>query len=97
MMTPWAGQAAPDPLRLTILGGLAYAALACRDTAGCADCDGEPCPDHAGDADLAARFEDAYMQVAAGTREWCDLAVKLISEMNLRDHYQHARGSQSRR
>ena len=31
---------------------------------------------------LADRFENAYMQVAAGSAAWCDLAVKLISEMN---------------
>jgi len=66
MMTPWA-PAPADPLRLTILGGLAYAALTSRET---------------GDTDLAARFEDAYVQVATGSGAWCDLAVKLISEMN---------------
>ena len=66
MMTPWA-PAPADPLRVTILGGLAAAALTCRA---------------AGDDDLAGRFEDAYMQVAAGSAAWCDLAVKLISEMN---------------
>jgi hypothetical protein len=78
------GPATPpaDPLRTIILGGLAYAALACRDTGNCAGCSSTPCPDHAGDADLAARFENAYMQVAAGSTAWCDLAVKLISEMN---------------
>ena len=90
MMTPWdAGHAAPDPLRVNILGGLAYSALDLREriaraAAGeCADCrPGRPCPDHAAAAELADQFENAYMQVAAGTREWCDLAVKLISEMN---------------
>ena len=51
MMTPWA-PAPADPLRLTILAG------------------------------LAGQFEDAYVQVAAGSAAWCDLAVKLISEMN---------------
>jgi hypothetical protein len=63
------GPATPpaDPLRTVILGGLAYAALACRDAA---------------DTDLADRFEHAYMQVANGSTAWCDLAVKLISEMN---------------
>jgi hypothetical protein len=66
MMTPWA-PAPADPLRLTILGGLAYAALTSR-----AD----------GDTDLADQFDDAYIQVAAGSAAWCDLAVKLISEMN---------------
>ena len=66
MMTPWA-PAPADPLRVTILGGLACAALACRD---------------AGDDDLADQFEDAYMQVAYGSAAWCDLRVKLISEMN---------------
>ena len=60
MMTPRA-PAPADPLRLTILGGLACAA---------------------GDHDLADRFQDAYTQVATGSAAWCDLAVKLISEMN---------------
>jgi hypothetical protein len=81
MMTPWdAGHAAPDPLRVNILGGLAYSALDLRERI--AGCGAELCPDHAEAADLASQFENAYMQVAAGTREWCDLAVKLISEMN---------------
>ena len=62
MMTPWA-PAPADPLRITILGGLAAAALTCRD---------------AGDDDLAGQFENAYMQVAVGSAAWCDLAVKLI-------------------
>jgi len=66
MMTPWA-PAPADPLRLTILAGLAHAALTCRA---------------AGDDDLAGQFEDAYVQVATGSAAWCDLAVKLISEMN---------------
>jgi hypothetical protein len=66
MMTPWA-PAPADPLRLTILVALAIGALTCRDD---------------GDDDLAGRFEDAYMQVATGSTAWCDLAVKLISEMN---------------
>ena len=85
MMTPWdAGPAAPDPLRVNILGGLAYSALDLREriAGDCHDCGPELCPDHAAAADLADQFENAYMQVAAGTREWCDLAVKLISEMN---------------
>ncbi len=89
MMTPWeTGHAPPDPLRVKILGGLAYSALDLREriagaiAGDCADCAAGPCPDHAAAADLAAGFENAYMQVAAGTREWCDLAVKLISEMN---------------
>lgn len=85
MMTPWdAGHAPPDPLRVKILGGLAYSALDLREriAADCRDCDTELCKEHA-DADaLATDFENAYMQVATGTREWCDLAVKLISEMN---------------
>jgi hypothetical protein len=69
LLDPFAAGPAPgaDPLRTMILGGLAYAALGCRDT---------------GDTDLAGRFEDAYMQVANGGTAWCDLAVKLISEMN---------------
>jgi hypothetical protein len=66
MMTPWA-PAPADPLRLAILGGLACAALTCHE---------------AGDHDLAGQFEDAYVQVATGSAAWCDLAVKLISEMN---------------
>ena len=85
MMTPWeTGQTDPDPLRVSILGGLAYAALDLREriAGDCAACGTELCPDHADAADLAAQFENAYMQVATGTREWCDLAVKLISEMN---------------
>jgi hypothetical protein len=86
MMAPWeTGHAPPDPLRVSILGGLAYSALDLREriAGDCHDCrDGELCPDHADAADLAAQFENAYMQVAAGTREWCDLAVKLRSEMN---------------
>jgi hypothetical protein len=86
MMTPWeAGPAAPDPLRVKILGGLAYSTLDIRERIAegdCADCGDNLCPDHAAAADLADGFENAYMQVAAGTREWCNLAVKLISEMN---------------
>ena len=82
---PWdPGPAAPDPLRVKILGGLAYSALDLRERlAGhCDGCGAELCPDHAEAAELADGFESAYMQVAAGTREWCDLAVKLISELN---------------
>jgi hypothetical protein len=85
MMTPWdAAPAAPDPLRVQILGGLAYSALDLREriAGDCADCGENLCRDHAEAADLADQFENAYMQVATGTREWCDLAVKLISEMN---------------
>ncbi len=85
MMTPWeAGPASPDPLRVKILGGLAYSALDLREriAGDCADCGAELCPDHAEAAELADGFEDAYMQVAAGSTAWCDLAVKLISEMN---------------
>ena len=85
MMTPWdAGHATPDPLRVQILGGLAYSALdlRARIAADCADCGPELCPDHAEAAALADGFEDAYMQVANGSAAWCDLAVKLISEMN---------------
>jgi hypothetical protein len=85
MMTPWdAGHAAPDPLRTQILGGLAYSALDLRDriAGDCDHCGAELCPDHAEAADLADGFEHAYMQVATGSTAWCDLAVKLISEMN---------------
>ena len=86
MMTPWAPGDGCDPLTIDILGGLAYAALTARPhhDPDCQDCQdgGQPCPDHAGDADLADRFEHAYMRVATGSTAWCDLAVKLISEMN---------------
>ena len=85
MLTPWeAGPAAPDPLRVNILGGLAYSALDLREriAGDCADCGEQLCREHADAADLASQFEHAHMQVATGTREWCDLAVKLISEMN---------------
>jgi hypothetical protein len=84
MMTPWDAAPARDPLRVRILGGLAYSALDLREriAGDCADCGPELCPDHADAADLAGQFENAYMQVATGTHEWCDLAVKLISEMN---------------
>ena len=82
---PWA-PGDGDPLRIDILGGLAYAALSARPALhpDCRDCagGGRPCPDHAGDTDLADRFENAYMQVAVGSAAWADLAVKLISEMN---------------
>jgi hypothetical protein len=83
MMTPWAPDPA-DPLRVTILGALAYAALDLRERiAGhCADCGGDLCPDHASADRLAGQIENAYMQVATGGTAWCDLAVKLISEMN---------------
>ncbi len=84
-ITPWdPGPAAPDPLRVKILGGLAYSALDLREriAGDCADCGAELCPDHAEAAGLADGFENAYMQVAAGSTAWCDLAVKLISEMN---------------
>jgi hypothetical protein len=66
MMTPWA-PAPADPLRLTILAALADRALTYRE---------------AGEDDLADQFENAYKQVAIGSAAWCDLAVKLISEMN---------------
>jgi len=85
MMTPWeAGPAAPDPLRVQILGGLAYSVIDLRErlAGDCADCGAEPCPDHAAAAGLADGFEHAYMQVANGSSAWGDLAVKLISEMN---------------
>jgi hypothetical protein len=83
MMTPWA-PAPADPLRVTILGALAYAALDLRERiAGhCADCGGGLCPDHASADTLATQIENAYLQVATGGTAWCDLAVKLISEMN---------------
>jgi len=84
-ITPWDPEpAAPDPLRVKILGGLAYSALDLREriAGDCADCGAELCPDHAEAAGLADGFENAYMQVAAGSTAWCDLAVKLISEMN---------------
>jgi hypothetical protein len=83
MMTPWA-PAPADPLRVRILRGLAYSAVDLREriAGDCGDCGTGLCPDHAAAADLATEFEGTYMQVAAGTREWCDLAVKLISEMN---------------
>ena len=85
MMTPWdAEHATPDPLRVQILGGLAYSALDLRErlAGDCADCSENLCPDHAEAAALADGFEHAYMQVANGSAAWCDLAVKLISEMN---------------
>jgi len=85
MMTPWdAEHATPDPLRVQILGGLAYSALDLRErlAGDCGDCGEELCPDHAETAALADGFEHAYMQVANGSAAWCDLAVKLISEMN---------------
>ena len=82
LMEPWA-PAPADPLRVTILAALAAAALDCRYHDDCADCAaGKPCPDRELDAALAARFENAYLQVAAGSAAWCDIAVKLISEMN---------------
>ena len=80
---PWA-PAPADPLRVTILGALAYAALDLRERlAGhCADCGDSLCPDHASADTLATQIENAYLQVATGGTAWCDLAVKLISEMN---------------
>ena len=83
-MSPWTGDATPDPLRLVILGALAEAFVTRRAAAGfCADCrDGALCPDHAEDEAAAIAYEDAFGQVAAGSPAWCDLAVKLISEMN---------------
>jgi hypothetical protein len=83
MMTPWA-PAPADPLRVTILGALAYSALDLRERIA-GDCDGcgdDLCPDHASADMLAGQIEHAYMQVATGGTAWCDLAVKLISEMN---------------
>jgi hypothetical protein len=84
LMSPWTGQPAPDPLRVKILGAFAYSVLDLREriAGDCADCGEELCPGHAAAADLADGFEHAYMQVAAGSREWCNLAVTLISEMN---------------
>jgi hypothetical protein len=83
MMTPWA-PAPADPLRVTILGALAYAALDLREriAGDCRDCGDELCADHVDAALLADQVEHAYMQVAAGSAAWCDLAVKLMSEMN---------------
>jgi hypothetical protein len=83
MMTPWA-PAPADPLRVTILGALAYSALDLRERlAGhCADCSAGLCPDHASADKLAGQIENAYMQVAAGTREWADLTITLTAEMN---------------
>ena len=76
MMTPWAGAPAPDPLRIVILGALAYTVLAYRDHGTCADCQpGAECPDHAGDDAAAATYENAYMQVASGTTAWCHLKI----------------------
>jgi hypothetical protein len=85
MMTPWDAEAATsDPLRVQILGGLAYSALDLRERLNghCNDCGENLCPDHAEADALADQFEHAYMQVANGSTAWCDLAVKLISEMN---------------
>lgn len=78
MMTPWAGQPAALPLRELILSALAEAFITRQSAIGfCADCDpGQLCEDHRLDRDLARQYDAAYMQVAAGTREWCDLAVK---------------------
>jgi hypothetical protein len=83
MMTPWA-PAPADPLRVTILGALAYAALDLRERidGDCAGCGVELCPDHAAAGTLATQIENAYLQVATGGTAWRDLAVKLISEMN---------------
>jgi hypothetical protein len=78
MMTPWA-PAPADPLRVQILGALDLRERLAGD---CADCGPGLCPDHAEAAALADGFEHAYMQVANGSAAWCDLAVKLISEMN---------------
>jgi hypothetical protein len=86
MMTPWDAEhtARADPLRVQILGGLAYSVLDLRErlAGDCADCGPELCADHAEAAGLADGFAHAYMQVANGSAAWCDLAVKLISEMN---------------
>jgi hypothetical protein len=77
MMTPWdAGHAPADPLRVRILD------LRERIAGDCRDCGENLCPEHAEAADLADGFENAYMQVANGSTAWCDLAVKLKSEMN---------------
>ena len=83
MMTPWA-PAPADPLRVTILAALADRALTYRERLAedCANCGDYLCPDHFQADDLAGQFEDAYIQVAVGSAAWCDLAVKLISEMN---------------
>ena len=64
MMTPWA-PAPPDPLRVTILGAFAYAALDLREriNGDCGECrDGELCPDHDQADALASQIENAYMQ-----------------------------------
>ena len=85
MMTPWA-PAPADPLRVTILAALADRALTYRDgypRRGLRQLRTRPLlRGPPGDLDLADQFEDAYMQVAVGSAAWCDLAVKLISEMN---------------
>ena len=83
----FAGRGTPPalPLRELILSALAEAFITRRTAIGfCADCtlDGRPCPDHRLDQDLARQYDAAYAQVAAGSTAWCDLAVKLISEMN---------------
>lgn len=74
------------PLREVILSALAEAFITRKSAISfCADCappGGRLCADHRLDQDLARQYDDAYAQVAAGGAAWCDLAVKLISEMN---------------
>lgn len=74
------------PLRELILGALAEAVITRRTEIGfCNDCtraaDGL-CPDHRGESAEADDYEAAYMQVAVGSSEWCDLAVTLAAGAN---------------
>ena len=74
------------PLRELILAALAEAVMIRRTETGfCNDCrkaaDGL-CPDHRDPSAEADDYEAAYIQVAAGSSNWCDLAVALASGVN---------------
>lgn len=77
--------AATLPLRELILAALAGMAANLRaETRFCRDCTtlGRLCPDHREAAAEADDYENAYMQVAAGSPQWCDLTVTLAAGLN---------------
>jgi hypothetical protein len=80
------GQLPALPLRELILAALAGMAANLRaETGFCTDCGraaGGLCPDHRDASAEADDYEAAYNQVAAGSGDWCDLAVALASGMN---------------
>ena len=90
MWTDLTDPGAPPPprpatptLEQYILAALAATALDLRDPGDCTACHGgELCPDHEADADDAAAYEAAYMQVAAGSAAYADFTIGLQARLN---------------